>query len=1076
MARDERGPDQPVGGSGSHPPRTGEGAATSGEGSGAGSAPASPTGRASLPPDDPTTTGPKGRWRLRNWRLRTKLLAVLLIPSLAAIALGAFQVRSDYQASNALSRSTTAVELGNESTAVVHELQRERDLTVDWVAANRAVPRQQVDQQRTQTDAAVQRFRGQVEQARSGPQPEVAAHFAAVADHLDRLQSLRSVTDTSGYPPDAVLRTYSDTIGSLIGINEQNVTAISNQQLARLALAANSVARAEEQESIKRSVLARALRSGSFPEGGERELLAAGAERDAALNDFRKWATPEQSQLYSDTVAGLGIDDARNIEETALVRGDSSAGLGGLNPDQWLRSSSDSVDLTYKVGNEVRAQLLDRIGAQAERSRIQMYLAAAGVIGALVLAFAIALLVARSLLLPLRSLRRSALDIADNRLPAAVDSILHEHGSTARVQPIPVHTQEEIGRVARSFDQVNSQALRLASEQALLRSNINELFVNLARRSQTLVQRQLALIDRLEQDEQDPDQLGSLFELDHLATRMRRNSENLLILGGTDLTRRMMRPVPLSEVIGAAVSEVEQYARVAVEDTPDLAVQGRVVNDFVHLVAELLENATAFSNPDTEVTVRTAYRRQTLVLEIRDRGVGIDGSELGPMNERLASPPEIDASISRRMGLYVVAQLARRHDIRVELNNNQDLGGGVTATVHLSGEYVVQLTADGPKPMPDIAQAAEGRDPVADSGTHVGLAAAFGHAGGGASQRSGFDAPTARTELGGGDSAAGDPRRVAEGTTDYSVPTSSAESFGVPAPADDGAASRGSAPTDQQAGPTREHHGVLGALTGSVPLPGGDGGEDEQRSGGSEVTESGAALFQSPYESEKTAEFRSTSGDWVDAGAAGPQTSMTGSLGEPPPDRPADDAPTERLPIYEAVLSQWFRESDVDDAVERPGLGSDFLDGQNGESYHRERLDDPDRSGLPESGGSGRTGSEQRSDQKSAAGSEDPGWGQADHGWQAAEALVEQVQQVEETTEAGLPKRRPKTNLVPGSVDASSQRGPAPSTGVPRSAEAVRGRMSNFQSGIQRGRHAKVDDAAPTEQSSPNPSRPEEQE
>ena len=189
--------------------------------------------------------------------------------------------------------------------------------------------------------------------------------------------------------------------------------------------------------------------------------------------------------------------------------------------------------------------------------------------------------------------------------------------------------------MARAFDAVHSQALRLASEQALLRNNVNDLFVNLARRSQTLVQRQLSLIDQLEQDEQDPDQLSSLFELDHLATRMRRNNENLLILGGTDLARRMMRPVPLTEVVGAAVSEVEQYTRIAVGDSPDLGIQGRVVNDFVHLVAELLENATVFSNPDTEVSVRVAYRRAELVLEIRDRGVGIDSAELGEINERL---------------------------------------------------------------------------------------------------------------------------------------------------------------------------------------------------------------------------------------------------------------------------------------------------------------------------------------------------------------------------------------------------------------------------------------------------------
>ncbi|MEO6086611.1 MAG: ATP-binding protein, partial [Umezawaea sp.] len=185
-----------------------------------------------------------------------------------------------------------------------------------------------------------------------------------------------------------------------------------------------------------------------------------------------------------------------------------------------------------------------------------------------------------------------------------------------------------------------------------------------------------------EQDEQDPDQLASLFELDHLATRMRRNSENLLVLSGTDLSRRLTRPVPAAEVLGAAVSEVEQYVRVQVGQTPELTVQGRAVQDLLHLIAELLDNATAFSSPESKVRVSTAItRRGELAIEIQDCGIGMPEQELRDANNQLADPPDVDAEISRRMGLYVVARLSKRHGITVRLRANEDVMGGTTAHV-----------------------------------------------------------------------------------------------------------------------------------------------------------------------------------------------------------------------------------------------------------------------------------------------------------------------------------------------------------------------------------------------------------
>ena len=211
-------------------------------------------------------------------------------------------------------------------------------------------------------------------------------------------------------------------------------------------------------------------------------------------------------------------------------------------------------------------------------------------------------LITRAIISSLRTLRGAALEVAQKSLPDAVARMRGGTVPDVNVAPVPVHTREEVGEVARAFDVVHAQAVRLAAEQATLQNTVNSMFVNLSRRSQSLVDRQLQLIEELESNEQDPDQLASLFRLDHLATRMRRNSENLLVLAGTDLAKRSTHHVPIVDVLQAAVSEVEQYERVTVEQPPTVTVLGRAANDLQHLLSELLDNATSFSPPETQVT------------------------------------------------------------------------------------------------------------------------------------------------------------------------------------------------------------------------------------------------------------------------------------------------------------------------------------------------------------------------------------------------------------------------------------------------------------------------------------------
>ncbi|MBE9374050.1 nitrate- and nitrite sensing domain-containing protein [Saccharopolyspora sp. HNM0983] len=1068
---------------------------------------------ASAPPEQSAADG-SSTWRLRNWRLRYKMAAVLLVPTLAALGVGGVRVYDGLATASSLNAIVEQVELTQQASAVTHELQRERDYAVTF--ANAGGGDENLAQQGERVDGAIAQLR-EFDAEAAEFAPEVRGAYEGAVNRLDSLDALRG-TVSGSFTGSQTLVAYNSVIDSILQIDRAVSAAAANTPVMQTVRATESVGRAKEQLAQQRSLLLGAAMRGDFVAGETEEVRDATARYEAAYGEFLNSASPAQQAYYAAEVAGAEVDRSEQLLQEALIADDEDLPLG-INAQDWGQQAGVRTDLVRSV----EERMIDDLRTEADELASSAQWAAIRdggiVVGLLVLAFGVAAFIARSMLRPLRTLRYGALEIAQGSLPDAIKQVNESPSAANRVSvpPVPVHTDEEIGQVARSFDAVHQQALRLASEQALLRTNINDLFVNLARRSQTLVQRQLSLIDRLEQDEQDPDQLSSLFELDHLATRMRRNNENLLILGGTELTRRMMKPVPLNEVLGAAVSEVEQYARVAIVDSPDLGIQGRVVNDFVHLVAELLENATVFSNPDTEVSVRTAYRRQELVVEIRDRGVGIDSDEIDEINDRLTRPPDIDVAVSRRMGLFVVGQLARRHDITVQLQNNDDLEGGATATVHLSGEQVVQLTPDGPKPMPDLPRDAvvEERDPLRETGSHNGLAAAFGRGGAAPVEPPTERAPLSALEESGEhlfDNRSGAPEpgfpaaEPAAPAAPYSVTVSAGESssFGagdVPQWEDDP-----ETPGDDE---VRAEEWPAEEVVPAEAPPGLDG-----ECGTPPGLDGPADLFHSPFEAEKTQQFATgfSGADLLDGGAHnGAHQALDGSadeVGTPAesgirrqpsasgPPVPAsvsaddtgvpapaaaddesrgaswdmDDAPTQRLPIYEAVLSQWFRESDGGDdpvpAAEPPRPAAEptagFADQVPAESFPTE---DPQES-VPQP---------DETEEVPRTTAPDPGWGSADVGWRAAEALLsQQSEEEQETTAAGLPKRVPKSKLVPGSAAPKTQSNTRKPTET-RTPDAVRGRMANFQQGIRRGRHSKAD-SAEADESPQIPSRPEEQE
>ncbi|GAA1199342.1 sensor histidine kinase [Prauserella alba] len=629
-----------------------------------------------------------GRWRLRNWRLRTRLLAALLVPVLAMLGFAGLRVESNLAEAGDYAAATERVRVDDTVANLVHELQRERDLTVRYVAGGRQGRPVEVLRQRERVDTARGEFEKTLTAARPDLPDEAVEDFRQWERGLEGLAAARYAGQHSAQPAGQVLAAYNDRVAGLLDMGGQAAVDTSDRELASTYLAAGSLARVKDALSIRRALVGEALASGTASPALRRALSGADVQVADARNNHAKFATPAQRRLLDEELNPRV--EATSGTVTAVLNGDLSA-----DPATWDRQATHAVDAAKRAEDALRDDVRDRSAALASEARSDALIDGTVILGVLLLAGLLAMAITRSLLRPLRTLRNSALDVAHYRLPEAVKGILAdpdprpEDAHRRSVEPVRVYSREELGQVARAFDAVHGQAVRLAGEQAMLRENVSSMFVNLSRRSQDLVERQLTVLDRMEEHEQDPDVLGGLFELDHLATRMRRNSENLLVLAGQDVGRPLPGAVAAEEIIGAALSEVEHYQRINVATTPQIGVRGEIVGDLVHVISELFENATDYSPGDSPVSVVSAVTQDgEWRIDITDRGAGMPETEIHRANMRLAEVPDVDVEVSRRMGLYVVARLARQHDIRVWLSAADLMG--LTATVVVPAALVRQ--------------------------------------------------------------------------------------------------------------------------------------------------------------------------------------------------------------------------------------------------------------------------------------------------------------------------------------------------------------------------------------------------
>jgi len=619
--------------------------------------------------------------RTRSARLTLGIL--LLIPLLSLAALWGFV--ASVTLGNVISdqHSNTFTNTFSTPTIILEQtLGAERALTLAWLGADRKSPqvRAQLLAARQKTDAAAATERQLLPGLRrlmsSGAGPRADSFLA----ELGQLPQIRGSVDSDGTLVTA-FTTYSD-ISTVLYELLDNSAPTSDPDLAVVTEAAVTGNRAED---LAADAIALA--------GG---FVAAHGRTTAAERGLFANVVGQQNLEQADAVA---LADAELKPLLGAVF-DSSAYQRLVATENQIDASSGSLPSTVNAGTlqaisagiqsaelptlpKLARLLAARSAALHDSLLSQLYLAGGLGLAAVLVSVLVAVIFGRRLRADLTGLYESARQMAEDRLPSLVERLRRGEDVDALAESPPLWTGRitEIAHVAQAFSSVQRTAVEAAVGQASLRKGINQVFVNLSLRNQSLLHRQLAQLDEMERATSDPVALGDLFRLDHLTTRMRRHAESLLILAGATPGRGWRDPVPVADVLNAAVAEVEEYVRVDVHVDAADTVAGTAVNDVIHLMAELIENATSFSPPTTRVEIRGAVVAHGFAVEIEDRGLGIDEQELAAVNERLARPPEFDLASTDQLGLFVAGRLAARHGIRVALR--QSPFGGTTAIVML---------------------------------------------------------------------------------------------------------------------------------------------------------------------------------------------------------------------------------------------------------------------------------------------------------------------------------------------------------------------------------------------------------
>ena len=631
---------------------------------------------------------------MRRIPIQTKLFAALTVPLFALMTVTVYEVFKSTDQEREIQSQADLAKAATGPNGVFTALQNERNrAAADLIGFDQGVlelPVATNDEARTETDESLAQFESLI-RSQGG---EVLETYEPAFSALDGVEALRTDVDevplphTSDDPDDAavadeVFLRYTEMIDELLQANSRVALAIDDPELRRGADLSHMATRQLDLIARLVRVYLHAAVTGDGKLVDREEIREAGELYGPAVENLEEiiaFASGDYAEAGDRLVE---FQESQNfLEEVApeVIR------TGTIPTGALLEVVSVPEDESYYGFRErVRGVLETKADDLSENANQQSSLFLVMAIVAVTVASLATWWVSRSITRPLRSLTRQATDMANHRLPDAVldilDTPLGDDVTVPQVEPITVQTRDEVADVADALNTVQDSALDLAVEQAVLRRNIADSFVNLGRRNQNLLGRQLDFITELEHNETDPDTLGNLFRLDHLATRMRRNAESLLVLAGIDPPRKWAAPVRVTDAIRAALGEVEDYQRVTVRAVEAATVVGSAAADLAHLLAELIENALIFSPPDQTVEIRGRAQPTGYTLAIIDAGLGMPPDELARANRRLAGAESFTIAPSKYLGHYVAGNLAARHNINVTLHNSP--GHGITATINL---------------------------------------------------------------------------------------------------------------------------------------------------------------------------------------------------------------------------------------------------------------------------------------------------------------------------------------------------------------------------------------------------------
>ncbi|MCD9877268.1 nitrate- and nitrite sensing domain-containing protein [Streptomyces guryensis] len=619
--------------------------------------------------------------RFRGKSIRRKIVALLLVPLVSLTAIWGFATVLTGRAVTQLFQASTAVEdMGYPIEDTVRVLQQERRQTLVYLADPRAADAlAALRSTRHASDEAIAKVRKNAKDpdVRDGLNAGDDERLTAVLDAFDGVDSLRSSTEQGTVTRAEALHLYNRLVDPCYSFLAA-LNAVDNVEMDRQARALVNISRARELLSREDALLGSSLVVGKLTREEIREVSDLAAQR-TQLYDISLPVLPSAERgRYDRFWKNAASAPLRSAEQSVI---DSGAGTPrSVSAKSWDADADGVLTELATLDDQAGDRLQGRV--QPVAMNVIVKAAVAGVLGlaAVLVSLVVSARIGRTLIRDLRQLRLEAHEASGVRLPSVMRRLsAGEQVDVETEVPRLEYDRNEIGEVGQALNTLQRAAVEAAVKQAELRAGVSEVFVNLARRSQVLLHKQLTLLDTMERRTEDTDELADLFRLDHLTTRMRRHAEGLVILSGAAPSRQWRKPVQLMDVVRAAVAEVEDYERIEVRRLPRIAVTGPAVADLTHLVAELLENATVFSPPHTAVQVLGERVANGFTLEIHDRGLGMAADALLDANLRLAETPEFELSDTDRLGLFVVSRLAQRQNVRVSLQPSPY--GGTTAVL-----------------------------------------------------------------------------------------------------------------------------------------------------------------------------------------------------------------------------------------------------------------------------------------------------------------------------------------------------------------------------------------------------------